>query len=313
MKSQSAAPSPLLVILAFAAVYLIWGSTYLGIAIAVQSIPPMIMGGARFLFAGILLFTWCYLVNKDRATLKDWKENSIAGGLMIFAGNGAVAWVAQYLPSGLVAVVVAAVPIWLAILDKPNWRVTFSRTAPIIGLLLGFAGVIILFTGGKKIAINSSSLAAISLPVLIAGNIAWAAGTLYSKKIISDTPIFLRAGIQMIAGGLLYSIFGTFIGEWRSFSLEQIELNSIFAVIYLVFCGSLIGYIAYIWLLTVRPAAQVGTFAYVNPVVAVLLGWIILNEEPTIYTFVSLIVILSGVILINLSYKITNSQSNESQ
>lgn len=295
--------SPLLVIIAFAAVYLIWGSTYLGIALAIQSIPPMIMAGSRFLLAGAILFAWCYFINKDRATLRDWKENSIAGALMIFAGNGAIVWVEQYLPTGLVAVAVASLPIWLAVLDKPNWKLTFSRIMPIIGLLIGFFGVILLFWGGKRISISNSSLAAVSIPILIAGNISWAAGTLYSKTIKSKTPIFLRVSIQMLAGGMLYAIAGGLLGEFHSIDIYAIEKNSLLAVLYLVLCGSLIGYVAYIWLLTVRPAAQVGTFAYVNPAVAVLLGWIVLNEQITIYTIVSLIIILSGVVLINLSYK----------
>lgn len=303
MKNSSGAGSPLLVFLAFAAVYLIWGSTYLGIAIAIHSIPPMIMGGARFLLAGAILFSWRYFVNKDRAVVKDWKENGIAGVLMIFGGNGAVAWVEQYLPSGLVAVAVASLPIWLAVLDRPNWDITFSRATPLIGLLVGFAGVIFLFTAGKKITLNDSPLASVSIPVLIAGNISWAMGTLYSKKIKSSTSVFLRVSIQMLAGGLLYAVVGAINGEWLAFNFADAESNSLLAILYLIFCGSLIGYVAYIWLLTVRPAAQVGTFAYVNPAVAVLLGWIVLNQRPTVYTIVSLIVILSGVVLINLSYK----------
>lgn len=303
MKSQTAAASPLLVFLAFAAVYLIWGSTYLGIAIAIQSIPPMIMAGSRFLLAGALLFTWCFFIKKDKATIKDWKENSLAGALMIFGGNGAVVWVEQYLPTGLVAITVASLPIWLALLDKPNWRSTFSRLMPIIGLLIGFIGVIFLFSGGKKITISNSPLAIISMPVLIAGNISWATGTLYSKTIKSSTPVFLRVSIQMLAGGLLCAVAGAVSGEFHSLNVAAIEAKSLFALLYLIVCGSLIGYVSYIWLLTVRPAAQVGTFAYVNPVVAVLLGWLVLTEQITIYTIVSLIIILSGVVLINLSYK----------
>ncbi|HEY0668287.1 MAG TPA: EamA family transporter [Sphingobacteriaceae bacterium] len=303
MKTQTATASPILIILAFAAVYLIWGSTYLGIAIAIQSIPPMIMAGTRFILAGVILFSWCYFVNNDRAVIKDWKENSIAGALMIFGGNGAIVWVEQYLPTGLVAVAVASLPIWLAVLDRPNWRFTFSRLTPILGLLIGFIGVILLFSGGKKITLNDSPLAAISIPVLIAGNICWAAGTLYSKTIRSATPIFLRVSIQMIMGGLLYAIAAGISGEFSSLNINTMQTNSLLAVVYLILCGSLIGYVAYIWLLSKRPAAQVGTFAYVNPAVAVLLGWIILNEEITVYTIVSLIIILSGVVLINLSYK----------
>lgn len=303
MKQQTGYASPLLVILAFAAVYIIWGSTYLGIAIAIQSIPPMIMAGSRFILAGALLYAWCYFVNKDRAVPGDWVQNGIAGALMIFGGNGAIVWVEQYLPTGLVAVAVASLPIWLAVLDKPNWRFTFSRLTPIIGLLIGFVGVILLFSGGDKIIISDSPLAAISIPILIAGNISWAAGTLYSKTIRSSTPIFLRVSMQMLIGGLLYAFAGAILGEFQSVDVAGMERSSLLAVLYLILCGSLIGYVAYIWLLSVRPAAQVGTFAYVNPAVAVLLGWVILDEQITVYTIVSLIIILSGVVLINLSYK----------
>ncbi|HEY0897801.1 MAG TPA: EamA family transporter [Sphingobacteriaceae bacterium] len=302
MKERSE-PSPLLIVLAFAAVYLIWGSTYLGIAIAIKSIPPMVMGGTRFLVAGTILFLWCYLVRKDRSQLKDWKQDGVIGALMIFGGNGAVVWVEQYLPSGLVAVAVASIPIWLAVLDRGNWRVTFSRAMPVIGLIVGFAGVVFLFTSGQKIPLNNSPLAAISIPVLILGNICWAMGTLYSKKVVSTTSVFMRVSVQMITGGLIYAVAGLFTGEWRSFDTEGMELQSLLALLYLIVFGSLVAYLAYIWLLTVRPAAQVGTYAYVNPAVAVFLGFIFNNEQLTLATGGALVLILGGVVLINLSYQ----------
>ena len=300
MKAHSE-PSPLLIVLAFAAVYLIWGSTYLGIAIAIKSIPPMVMGGTRFLVAGSILFLWCYLVRKDRPQLKDWKQDGVTGALMIFGGNGAVVWVEQYLPSGLVAVAVASIPIWLAVLDRGNWKVTFSRALPVIGLIIGFAGVVFLFSSGQKITLNNSPLAAISIPVL--GNICWAVGTLYSKKIISTTSVFMRVSVQMITGGLIYAVAGFLSGEWSSFKTEGTELQSFFALLYLIVFGSLVAYLAYIWLLTVRPAAQVGTYAYVNPAVAVFLGLIFNNEQLTMATGGALLLILGGVVLINLSYQ----------
>lgn len=308
MKPRSE-PSPLLIILAFAAVYLIWGSTYLGIAIAIKSIPPMVMGGTRFLIAGVVLFLWCYLVQKDRPVWKDWRQDGITGALMIFGGNGAVVWVEQYLPSGLVAVAVASLPIWLAILDRGNWKVTFSRPMPVIGLIIGFLGVLFLFSSDQKISLENSPLAVISIPILILGNISWAIGTLYSKRIVSSTSVFMRVSIQMITGGVIYALAGIFSGEWADFRSEAIQVQSLVALGYLIVFGSLVAYLAYIWLLTVRPAAQVGTYAYVNPAVAVFLGFLFNNEEPGLGTLGALILILSGVVLINLSYQRTKKLS----
>lgn len=310
MKERSG-PSPLLVILAFAAVYLIWGSTYLGIALAIKSIPPMVMGGTRFLVAGTLLFLWCYLVRMDRPQLRDWKQDGVIGALMIFGGNGAVVWVEQYLPSGLVAVAVASIPIWLAVLDRGNWRMTFSRAMPVAGLVIGFAGVVFLFTSGEKITLNNSPLGAISVPVLILGNICWAIGTLYSKKIVSTTSVFMRVSVQMIIGGMIYGLAGLLSGEWNSFQSDGTQLQSFLALLYLIVFGSLVAYLAYIWLLTVRPAAQVGTYAYVNPAVAVFLGFIFNDEPLTIGTAVALILILTGVVLINLSYRRSRKPSKQ--
>ncbi len=302
MKARSE-PSAILVILAFAAVYLIWGSTYLGIAVAIRSIPPMIMGGTRFLAAGLILFVWCYLVRKDRPRLTDWKQDGIIGALMIFGGNGAVVWVEQYLPSGLVAVAVASIPIWLAVLDRASWKVTFSRIMPVTGLVIGFMGVIFLFTSGQRITLNNSPLAMFSIPVLILGNICWATGTLYSKRIVSSTSVFQRVSIQMITGGLIYALAGFCTGEWRELTVDQISFPSVLALLYLIIFGSLVAYLAYIWLLTVRPAAQVGTYAYVNPAVAVFLGFLFNDEQFSAGMAGALVLILSGVVLINLSYR----------
>ncbi|HEY1025816.1 MAG TPA: EamA family transporter, partial [Sphingobacteriaceae bacterium] len=273
------------------------------IAVALKSIPPMIMGGSRFLIAGALLWLWCHFINKDRASLKDWKQNGFSGILMIFGGNGAVVWVEQYLPSGLVAVAVASMPIWLAILDKPNWKTTFSRGMPVLGLIIGFAGVVFLFSNGERATLNDSPIAMISIPILVLGTISWAAGTLYSKKIRSGTSVFMRVSIQMLVGGVVYAIAGIVSGEWRSFEPLAIGGESLFALMYLIIFGSLVAYLAYVWLLTVRPAAQVGTYAYVNPAVAVFLGWLFIDEQITASTLAALVLVLSGVVLINLSYQ----------
>lgn len=296
-------PSAFIIIIAFAAVYLIWGSTYLGIAVALTSIPPMILGGSRFLIAGVLLFVWCYFFRKERTVFRDWRENGVLGVLMIFGGNGAVVWVEQYLPSGLVAVAVASMPIWLAVLDKPNWKYTFSKAMPIAGLVVGFAGVVFLFSNGEKLIIANSPQALISFPILMLGTISWAIGTLYSKRLKSNTPVFMRVSIQMILGGLAYAMAGIISGEWNSFDPRGIHLQSLLSLLYLIVFGSLIAYLAYIWLLTVRPAAQVGTYAYVNPAVAVFLGWLLIGEQIYASTLVALSLILLGVVLINISYQ----------
>lgn len=216
---------------------------------------------------------------------------------MLFFGTGAVAWVEQYIPSSLAAIIVATVPLWLVLIDKRQWSFHFSSKWFIIGLVIGFAGVLLLFADRNTFSFSGDKMKLVSFFVMIAGSVSWAIGSLFLKyKKIEGTPA-MKAAIQMIAAGILFIIVSAVTKEEVVWS--NIPLSSILGLIYLIVMGSLLGYMAYIWLLTVRPPALVGTYAYVNPVVALLLGWLIVDEQITRHQVIALVVILIGVLLVN--------------
>lgn len=292
-------PSKLLVLAAFAALYLIWGSTYLGIRIGIQSIPPFFLVGTRFLVAGAILYCWCLSKGEKAPSLKIFGTMSVGGVLMLFMGNGAVSWAEQYLPSGIAAIIVATVPLWFILLDKSQWKYHFSNKIIILGILVGFAGVLLLFAGKGSVDFLGDKMKLISFFVLLTGTVAWATGSLYSKYKKVEASVTMKAAVQMLAAGIVSILAGLLGGEQNHIVLSQISWQSITALFYLIIMGSLIGYMSYIWLLSVRPASIVGTYAYVNPVVAVFLGWLIADEQITIQQIIALGVILAGVILVN--------------
>ncbi|MFT3932976.1 MAG: EamA family transporter [Chitinophagaceae bacterium] len=294
-------PSKALVITAFVALYLIWGSTYLGILIAVKSIPPFLMAGTRFIIAGVILYTWCRLKGEATPDIKSLAHISFSGILLLFVGNSGLVWVEQYLPSGFAAIVIATTPLWFVILDKRQWKFHFANKQIVIGLLIGFAGVLSLFAGKSDIHFLDNKMQLISFFVLVLGSISWATGTLYSKYKKTNGTNGMKASIQMIAAGLVASVTSVSTGELHQFSWSNVSTESIIAVAYLVTFGSLIGYMSFVFLMSVRPPSIVGTYAYVNPVVAVFLGWLIANEQITWHQIVALIIILTGVIIVNFS------------
>ena len=290
-----------LIILAFLALYIIWGSTYLGIKYAIQTIPPFFMVGIRFSIAGLLLLVWCIIKKESLPSLKSIGLISLAGILMLFIGNAAVVYAEQYLPTGLVSILVATVPLWFVILDKRQWRFHFSNKLIIVGLLIGFAGVLMLFAGKGSIGITGSKMKIISFFILIAGSIGWAIGSLYSKYKKTDGSTIVKVAIQMLAAGVVAIIAGFINKEQHVFEISKVSLTSILALCYLITMGSLVAFIAYIWLLSVRPPSLVGTYAYVNPVVAVFLGWLIADEIITTQQIIALAIVLLGVLLVSLS------------
>ena len=292
-------PSKILLFSAFAALFIVWGSTYLGIMIAIKSIPPFFMLGARFFIAGFLLFSYCLIRGEKAPSIKLFSTIGIGGVLMLFMGNGAVTWSEQYLPSGLAAIVVATVPLWFVLFDKRNWKFNFSNKLIVIGFITGFAGVLLLFAGKGDLSFYGNQLKLVSFFVLIAGTIGWAVGSLYSKYKEVDVSVTMKAAVQMLAAGIVAIMAGFITSEQERFSISNVAFTSVLALLYLIVMGSLVTYMAYIWLLSVRPASLVGTYDYVNPIVAVFLGWLIAGEAITNYQVIALVVILCGVILVN--------------
>jgi drug/metabolite transporter (DMT)-like permease len=307
-----------LVLISFAAIYLIWGSTYLGILIAIKSIPPFIMAGTRFLAAGILLLTFALVKGERLPDSASVLKIAFSGLLMLFIGNGAVTWVEQYLPSGFAAIIVATVPLWFVLLDKRQWNFYFSNRQIMAGLCIGFAGVILLFAGKGAADLFSNSKKLVSLCILISGTICWTIGSLFAKYQPTGGSTVMKVAIQMTTAGIAFYLLAIGMGEHKGFSFSSVSRSSALALSYLIVMGSAIAYLAYMWLLSVRPASLVGTYAYVNPVVAVFLGWLVYAEQVSIQQAIGLGIIILGLIIVNLSkekkeVKKKDSRKNELQ
>ncbi len=296
--------SPLLVYLAFATVYIVWGSTYFFIQRALSGFPPFILGTVRFIIAGTLLMIWCKFKGEKIFDLKNIKYAVVSGILMLGIGNGIVIWVEQFIPSGLVAIMVASAAIWFVILDKPKWKENLNSKSTIAGLIIGFIGVILLFSEQVLQALNTpqSTNQILGMILLILGPIAWAGGSLYSKyKSDPESSVSVNTAWQMLAAGVAFIPGSALSSEYKHFNWSTVPLNAWLSISYLIIFGSIAAFSAYVWLLKVRPATQVSTYAYVNPVVAILLSVCFTNETVSLIQILGLVVILSSVLLINLA------------
>lgn len=291
------------VILAFATVYLVWGSTYFFILIALRGFPPMMMGVIRFIIAGLIMLTWSYFRGEKLFVKDDIKKASVCGILMLFGGTGIVMWVEQYLASAFVAIIVSAAPLWFVLMDKPMWKSNFTNKSTIAGLIIGFIGIIILFSEKINTMFSSAGDKAEfgSMFLIIIGSLSWTAGSLYSKYKATTGSNTVNVGWQMFAAGVLFIPFSIILGEPSKMQWQSIPVEAWLSVVYLIFFGSIAAYTAYVWLLQVCPSSQVSTYAYVNPVVAVLLGVFFASEKISVVQILGLAVILASVLLINLA------------
>ncbi len=300
MQNTPTKAAPLVtVIIAFAIVYIVWGSTYFFIQAAERDFHPFLLGAIRFSASGFLLLAWCAIKKYPLVLRPQMRTSFIVGNLLLFIGNGSIIWAEVTLPSSFVAVLVSAAPLWFVLFDNRNRKANLTNKPILIGIFTGFAGVVLLFS--EKIYNNSSAtstLQIICLLVIVVGNISWSVGSLYSKY-HAEGNTMVGASWQMIfaAGSFLIVAFAT--GEINHFHASEIHLRAWLSVIYLITMGSLAGYSAYIWLLQVRPATQVSTNAYVNPVVAVLLGVFFGGEMIDSLQIVALVIILLSVFIIN--------------
>lgn len=284
------------ILAAFASIYLVWGSTYLAISYAVQTIPPFLMGGMRFVVSGALLYIWARSRGAPRPTRLHWRNAIIAGGFLLLGGNGAVVWAEQVVPSGLTALLVSILPFWLVIIEwvRPPHRRPSS--AVIGGLILGFIGIIVLV--GPAGMGGHGEVNPLGALVLILGSLSWAIGSFWSRDAELPESGLLTTGMEMLGGGVLLLIVGVVVGEISQFDVHRISGPSAAGLIYLVTFGSLLGFTSYIWLLDKVSPARLGTYAYVNPIVAVLLGWAIAGEKLSIRTGVAAAIVICAVALI---------------
>jgi drug/metabolite transporter (DMT)-like permease len=284
------------IVVAFAALYIIWGSTYLGILFAIETLPPFLMAGTRFLTAGCALFAWSWPHREGNPTAPQWRAAAIIGGLLLMGGNGAVSWAEQFVPSSIAALLIAITPLWMVLLD---WLWHGARRPGLftaLGLLLGFSGLVLLV--GPAELLGAEGVYLPGAIALLAGSLSWSVGSIYSRRAPTPKGAMLGVGMQMICGGALLLLLGTLAGEWSRLDLAAVSLRSALAVLYLAIFGSIIGYTAYMWLLQVVSPARVATYAYVNPVVAVLLGWALAGEALTLRMGIAALVIVAGVALI---------------
>lgn len=281
--------------LAFFLIYFIWGSTYLAIRYAIESIPPFLMASLRYTAAGTLLYLFMRLTGCPNPTRKQWGHLTVIGAFLFVGGNGLVVWAEQFINSGLAALFVSLLPLWLILLDWLWAGGPPPTVRGLAGICLGIIGVIVLIDPAQLTATGINLTGA--LVVLLASPL-WAVGSIYSKRIQQPKSVFMSAACQMLGGGMCLLMTATMLGEWSGFDPSGISAVSFSAFSYLVIFGSIIAISSYVWLLQNASAASVSTYAFVNPAVAIFLGWLIADEEINAHILSGAAIILAGVVLV---------------
>ena len=287
-------------IAALAAVYVIWGSTYLAIRFAVETLPPFLMAGIRFLVSGGALYAWARYRGAAKPDMLHWRSAFIIGTLLLLGGNGGVVWAEQFVPSGLTALLITSEPFWVVLLvwlmpggHRPTGGV-------ILGLLLGLFGITLLVGPGN--VFNGSGVSLGGASILFLASLSWAAGSLYSSKARLPGSAVLSTGMQMLAGGIVLTIFGFLMGDWNRLVWQNVSSRSLFSLGYLTLFGSIVGFSSYFWLLRNTTITRASTYAFVNPVVAVFLGWALAGEAITLRTLAATAIIVVAVMLVILRH-----------
>ncbi len=291
----AAKPSTAALVAAFAAVYILWGSTYLGIRFSIETLPPFFTQGVRFLLAGVVLLVWARLRGEAMPTKREWGGATITGALLFVGGTGAVVWAERYLPSGVAALVVATEPMSFVLLESMRRR-RRPHGVVLAGLALGSAGLLVLvgpgtFFGGERFHLGACL-------VLVAGTFAWAWASLFSRGSRLPASPLMATAATLLSGGVVLSLVGVLAGELGAFDPSAVSTRSIVATLYLFVFGSIVGFSAYLWLLRVSTASRVSTYAYVNPIVAVFLGWALAGEPVSPRVLVAAVIIIGAVALI---------------
>jgi len=301
--SGSKTPGSLSVILAFLTVYIVWGSTYFFIRQALYGFPPFLLGAIRFLVAGLFMMIWAVSKKEnlfDRDTIK---SAAISGFLILFVGNGTVIFVEQYVGTAWVAIIISAAPLWFVLYDKRHWKENFSSKSILTGLMLGLIGIFLLFLPNISSAYKTdrNPYEHIALFAVILSSMSWVVGSLYVKYKKTQAPATVNTSWQMFFAGLYFFVGAGLTGEFQSFKIASVSWQAWASLGYLIVFGSILAYSCYVWLMEVRSPAEVSTYAYVNPVVAVLLGVFLAAERINSLQIAGLLVILISVLLINLN------------
>jgi drug/metabolite transporter (DMT)-like permease len=290
------------IILALSAVYVFWGGTYLAMKIAIETIPPFIMGGTRFLTAGLLVYIWGIYKGQEPPEKSHWLYASLFGILMLLIGQGGIIWAQQYVPSGVAAIIFATVPLWMTLISWVCQGAQRPNNLVIFGLFLGFFGIV-LQVKNSLLGVDINSNHWVGYIVLILAAVSWAWGSVYSRVFRLPASPLMSIALQMLTGGTFYIVVSLLKGEWKQFEVLSISLGSMLSLGYLILFGSIIGFGAYIWLLKVADPTMVSTYAYVNPVVAVFLGCTLAGEPLTLNDAVVAMLILTSVVIISRNYR----------
>ena len=300
-RRPTARPTTLALAAAFAAIYLIWGSTYLAIRYAVETFPPLLMMGVRHLGAGAALYGWTRWRGTPAPKLREWVHPALIGALLFVGGHGSLAWAEQRVPSGIAALLGATLPMWIVLLARMKGAERKLSGRALAGLLLGFVGVAVLF--GPDVWGHAGEMNLLGAAAVLGGSFIWAAGTIYMRSVkMPDSPV-MSSAMQMLSGGATLMVAATLAGETKGFHLSAVSGRSWLALAYLAVFGSIVAFTAYSWLHIVASPSRVATYAYVNPVVAVLLGWVVAREPIGLFTILAMLIILVGVGLVNAGHR----------
>ena len=295
---------------ALLALYIVWGSTYLAIRFVVETIPPFFHASLRFLISGAILFIWQRMAGAPAPTKSNWKATAIVGTLLLVGGNGLVSLAEKNIPSGIAALIISTSPFWLVLFEslraggtKPNWL-------SILGLVVGFGGVFYLI-GPAEITGGGQQFDTFSLILLLCAPFLWSLGSIYARGADMPKSTLMSTGMQMLMGSVSLFIVSVLTGELNGFNLGDVSMRSWWGMLYLITFGSLIGFVSYGWLLHNAPVSLMSTYAYVNPVVAVFLGWLLANEDVDARMVVASAVIIGSVILINYARQLGAKKAKE--
>jgi len=284
--------------LALLSLYIVWGSTYLAIRFTVETIPPFLSAGMRFLVSGVILFIWRRAAGDAMPTKRQWRSTAIVGVFLLLGGNGLVSFAEQYVTSGIAALIIGSMPIWLVLIEalrpggvKPNWLA-------ILGLLIGFGGIFLL-VGPAELTGNGHTLDPLGVGSLLMAAFLWSIGSIYSRNTDMPKSSLMSTSAQMLTGSIALFAVSGLAGEWNDFNFANVTTNSWLGLIYLITIGSLIGFVSYGWLLQNAPVSLVATYAYVNPLVAVFLGVWLADETINARILIAGLVIIGSVVLIN--------------
>jgi drug/metabolite transporter (DMT)-like permease len=284
--------------LALLALYIVWGSTYLAILFAVETIPPFLSAGIRFLVSGGILFLWRWAARDRMPTKRQWRSTAVVGIFLLLGGNGLVSFAEQRIASGIAALIVGTVPLWLVLIEalrpggvRPSWQA-------ILGLIIGFGGIYLL-VGPSELNVGSLQFDTIGIGAVILASFLWSIGSIYSRGADMPASSLMATGAEMLIGSAALFAVSGLLGEWRNFDLAAVSTQSWLGLAYLITFGSLVGFVSYIWLLKNAPVSLVATYAYVNPLVAVFLGAWLADEAINARILVAGLVIIGSVILIN--------------